>query len=170
MNRDFAGPTDERPPLVVVIHGGPTGATHSVLNLGIQFWTSRGFAVVDVDYGGSTGYGRAYRERLRDRWGIVDVDDCVNAARGGLPTRARSTRSRMVIRGGSAGGYTTLAALAFRDVFAAGASYFGVADAEALAARHAQVRVPLSRRPHRPVAGGRRSSTSSDRRSTTPTA
>ena len=113
-------------------HGGPTGATSSVLNLGIQFWTSRGFAVVDVDYGGSTGYGRAYRERLRNRWGIVDVDDCVNAARW-LAAQGEVDESRMVIRGASAGGYTTLAALAFRDVFAAGASAFGVADAEALA-------------------------------------
>ena len=131
-NRDFVGPADERPPLVVVSHGGPTGATSSVLNLGIQFWTSRGFAVVDVDYGGSTGYGRAYRERLRNRWGIVDVDDCVNAARW-LAAQGEVDESRMVIRGASAGGYTTLAALAFRDVFAAGASAFGVADAEALA-------------------------------------
>ena len=131
-NRDFVGPTDERPPLVVVSHGGPTGATDSVLDLGIQFWTSRGFAVVDVDYGGSTGYGRAYRERLRNRWGIVDVDDCVNAARW-LADEGEVDGARMVIRGASAGGYTTLAALAFRDVFAAGASAFGVADAEALA-------------------------------------
>jgi dipeptidyl aminopeptidase/acylaminoacyl peptidase len=131
-NRDFVGPPDERPPLVVVSHGGPTGATDSVLDLGIQFWTSRGFAVVDVDYGGSTGYGRAYRERLRNRWGIVDVDDCVNAARW-LADEGEVDGSRMVIRGASAGGYTTLAALAFRDVFAAGASAFGVADAEALA-------------------------------------
>ncbi len=131
-NRDFVGSADERPPLVVVSHGGPTGATDSVLDLGIQFWTSRGFAVVDVDYGGSTGYGRAYRERLRNRWGIVDVDDCVNAARW-LADEGEVDGARMVIRGASAGGYTTLAALAFRDVFAAGASAFGVADAEALA-------------------------------------
>jgi dipeptidyl aminopeptidase/acylaminoacyl peptidase len=131
-NRDYVGPADERPPLIVMSHGGPTGATSSVLNRGVQFWTSRGFAVVDVDYGGSTGYGRAYRERLRDRWGIVDVDDCVNAARW-LADQGEVDGSRMVIRGGSAGGYTTLAALTFRDVFAAGASSFGVADAAALA-------------------------------------
>ena len=131
-NRDFAGPEGERPPLIVMSHGGPTGATSSVLDLGLQYWTSRGFAVVDVNYGGSTGYGRAYRERLQGTWGIVDVDDCVNAARW-LASVGRVDGDRMVIRGGSAGGYTTLAALTFRDVFAAGASHFGVADAEALA-------------------------------------
>jgi dipeptidyl aminopeptidase/acylaminoacyl peptidase len=103
-----------------------------VFNPAVQFWTSRGFAVVDVDYGGSTGYGRDYRERLRNQWGIVDVDDCVNAALW-LVDQGEVDGSRMVIAGGSAGGYTTLAALAFRDVFAAGASYFGVADAAALA-------------------------------------
>lgn len=131
-NKDFVGPSDERPPLIVMSHGGPTSATSAVLNLGVQFWTSRGFAVVDVNYGGSTGYGREYRDRLRDNWGIVDVDDCVNAARW-LADRGEVDGDRMVIQGGSAGGYTTLAALAFRDVFAAGASHFGVADATALA-------------------------------------
>ena len=114
-------------------HGGPTGATDPVLDLGMQYWTSRGFAVVDVNYGGSTGYGRAYRDRLQGTWGIVDVDDCVNAARW-LAAEGRVDGARMVIRGGSAGGYTTLAALTFRDVFAGGASHFGVADAAALAA------------------------------------
>ena len=132
-NADFVGPPDERPPLIVMSHGGPTGATDPVLDLGLQFWTSRGFAVVDVNYGGSTGYGRAYRDRLQGAWGIVDVDDCVNAARW-LASEGRVDGDRMVIRGGSAGGYTTLAALTFRDVFAAGASHFGVADAAALAA------------------------------------
>ena len=132
-NADFAGADDERPPLIVMSHGGPTGATDPVLDLGRQFWTSRGFAVVDVNYGGSTGYGRAYRDRLQGTWGIVDVDDCVNAARW-LAAEGRVDGDRMVIRGGSAGGYTTLAALTFRDVFAAGASHFGVADAAALAA------------------------------------
>ncbi len=131
-NQDFVGPSDERPPLIVMSHGGPTGATSAVLNLGVQFWTSRGFAVVDVNYGGSSGYGREYRDRLRNSWGIVDVDDCVNAARW-LADQGEVDRDRMVIRGGSAGGYTTLAALTFRDVFAAGASHFGVADAAALA-------------------------------------
>jgi dipeptidyl aminopeptidase/acylaminoacyl peptidase len=131
-NPDYVAPADERPPLIVVSHGGPTAATSPVLNYGIQFWTSRGFAVVDVDYGGSSGYGRAYRQRLTGRWGIVDVDDCVNAARW-LAERREVDGERMVIRGGSAGGYTTLCALTFRDVFAAGASHFGVADAGALA-------------------------------------
>jgi dipeptidyl aminopeptidase/acylaminoacyl peptidase len=131
-NQDFVAPADERPPLMVLSHGGPTSATSAVLNLGVQFWTSRGFAVVDVDYGGSTGYGRDYRDRLRGDWGIVDVDDCVNAAQW-LAEQGKVDPDRMVIRGGSAGGYTTLAALAFRDVFAAGASHFGVADASALA-------------------------------------
>jgi len=131
-NGDYAGPAGERPPLVVVSHGGPTGATSSALNLSIQFWTSRGFAVADVDYGGSTGYGRAYRQRLDGRWGIVDVDDCVNCARY-LIERGEVDEKRTAIRGGSAGGYTTLAALTFRDIFEAGVSYFGVSDLEALA-------------------------------------
>ncbi|MGC8780144.1 MAG: S9 family peptidase [Anaerolineae bacterium] len=131
-NRDYRAPVGERPPLLVLSHGGPTGATTSALRLGIQFWTSRGFAVVDVNYGGSTGYGRAYRERLNGRWGIVDVDDCVNAARY-LVARGLADERRLAICGGSAGGYTTLAALTFRDVFKAGASHFGVSDLEALA-------------------------------------
>jgi dipeptidyl aminopeptidase/acylaminoacyl peptidase len=128
----YRGPDDERPPLIVVSHGGPTGFSDSSLNLEIQYWTSRGLAVVDVNYGGSAGYGRAYRERLKGQWGIVDVDDCVNAARY-LAEAGRVDRRRIAIRGGSAGGYTTLAALTFRDVFRAGASYFGVSDCEALA-------------------------------------
>jgi dipeptidyl aminopeptidase/acylaminoacyl peptidase len=98
----------------------------------VQFWTSRGFAVLDVDYGGSTGYGRAYRERLRGQWGVVDVEDCVNGARH-LAASGRVDGRRMAIRGRSAGGYTTLAALTFRDVFATGASYYGIGDLEALA-------------------------------------
>ncbi|HET9016154.1 MAG TPA: prolyl oligopeptidase family serine peptidase [Thermomicrobiaceae bacterium] len=131
-NRDFRGTADERPPLLVFSHGGPTGQTTSRLSLSIQYWTSRGFAVVDVNYGGSSGYGRAYRERLKGNWGVVDVDDCVNAARY-LTEQGEVDGNRLTIRGGSAGGYTTLAALAFRDVFKAGASYYGVADAGALA-------------------------------------
>lgn len=132
-NPDFEGPADERPPLIVLSHGGPTSATSSALSLGIQYWTTRGVAVVDVNYGGSTGYGREYRERLRGAWGVVDVDDCVAAAQW-LADQGVVDGSRMVIRGGSAGGYTTLAALAFRPgVFAAGSSHYGVADAEALA-------------------------------------
>jgi dipeptidyl aminopeptidase/acylaminoacyl peptidase len=124
---------DERPPLIVYSHGGPTAATTARLNLEIQFWTSRGFAVVDVNYGGSSGYGRAYRERLNGQWGVVDVDDCVNAALY-LAGRGLADRGRLLIRGRSAGGFTTLAALAFHPgVFKAGASYYGVADLELLA-------------------------------------
>src|SRR5262249_22946184 len=126
-NQDFEGPANERPPLLVNCHGGPTGATSSSLSPSIQFWTSRGFAFLDVNYGGSTGYGRAYRRRLNGQWGVVDVDDCVNGARC-LVRRGEVDPDRLAIRGGSAGGYTTLAALAFRDLFAAGASYFGLSD------------------------------------------
>lgn len=131
-NRDHAGPPAEKPPLLVFSHGGPTGAASSVLNLGVQYWTSRGFAVLDVNYGGSTGYGTAYRRRLNGRWGIVDVDDCVNGARY-LVERGEVDGDRLAIRGGSAGGFTTLAVLTFRSSFSAGASYFGVSDLEALA-------------------------------------
>jgi dipeptidyl aminopeptidase/acylaminoacyl peptidase len=131
-NHDFRAPAGARPPLLVLSHGGPTGATSPVLNPAIQYWTSRGIAVVDVNYGGSTGYGRAYRERLNDNWGVVDVDDCVNAARF-LVGRGLADPDRLAIRGGSAGGYTTLAALTFRDVFRAGASYYGISDLEAMA-------------------------------------
>ncbi len=131
-NRDFQAPDRERPPLIVKSHGGPTGSADSRLNLGIQYWSSRGFAVLDVNYGGSTGYGRAYRERLDGQWGVVDVDDCVNGALY-LVKLGEVDRERLIIRGGSAGGYTTLAALTFRDVFKAGASHYGVSDLEALA-------------------------------------
>jgi dipeptidyl aminopeptidase/acylaminoacyl peptidase len=130
-NRDFVAPENERPPLIVISHGGPTSATSTVLNLTIQYWTSRGFGVLDVNYGGSTGYGRAYRERLKGQWGVVDVDDCVNGARY-LVERGEVDGNRLIIRGGSAGGYTTLAALTFRNVFQAGASYYGISDLEAL--------------------------------------
>ncbi|HJU14833.1 MAG TPA: S9 family peptidase [Stellaceae bacterium] len=131
-NRDFRAPEGELPPLIVRSHGGPTGASAAVLDWSTQYWTSRGFAVLDVNYGGSTGYGRAYRERLRGAWGVVDVEDCVNGARHLAATRRVDGR-RMAIRGGSAGGYTTLCALTFRGVFATGASYYGVSDLEALA-------------------------------------
>lgn len=131
-NKNFDTPAGERPPLLVISHGGPTSATTSALRLAVQYWTSRGFAVVDVNYGGSTGYGRAYRERLKGQWGVVDVEDCINAARY-LEKRGDVDGKRMAIRGGSAGGYTTLCALVFHDVFAAGASYYGVADLETLA-------------------------------------
>ena len=130
-NPDFAAPSDARPPLLVVSHGGPTSSTFSSLSLSKQYWTSRGFAVLDVNYGGSTGYGTAYRRRLYGQWGVVDVDDCVNGARY-LVERGLADGSRVAIRGGSAGGYTTLCALTFRDFFKAGASYYGVSDLEAL--------------------------------------
>jgi len=131
-NKDFEAPAGERPPLIVKSHGGPTGATDTALSLQIQYWTSRGFAVVDVNYGGSTGYGRAYRTLLDGQWGVVDVDDCVAAARC-LSDAGRVDGERLIIRGGSAGGYTTLSALAFRDVFHAGASHYGIGDLMALA-------------------------------------
>jgi dipeptidyl aminopeptidase/acylaminoacyl peptidase len=131
-NRDYAGSPDEKPPLLVVSHGGPTSASTTALKLGLQYWTSRGFAVLDVNYGGSTGYGRSYRDRLKGRWGVVDVDDCANGARY-LVERGLVDPERLGIRGGSAGGYTTLCALTFRDTFKIGASYFGVSDLEALA-------------------------------------
>ena len=130
-NRDYAAPSNERPPLLVKSHGGPTGTTSGTLDLEIQYWTSRGIAILDVNYGGSVGYGRAYWERLDGTWGIVDVNDCVNGACY-LVEQGEADGDRLAIRGGSAGGYTTLAALAFRDVFGAGASYFGVSDLEAL--------------------------------------
>jgi len=131
-NPDYAPPPAEKPPLVVKCHGGPTSSSSSVLSLGIQYWTSRGIAVLDVDYGGSTGYGRAYRERLKGAWGVVDVDDCVNAARHVI-AEGLADGERAVITGGSAGGYTVLAALACRDLFKGGASYYGVSDVAALA-------------------------------------
>ena len=131
-NSDVAAPAGEAPPLIAISHGGPTSAAHPTFDPGIQFWTSRGFAVVDVNYGGSTGYGRAYRERLNGRWGIVDVHDVINAARF-LARSGRADEQRLIIRGGSAGGYTTLAALAFHpEVFKAGASYYGISDLEVL--------------------------------------
>lgn len=132
-NGDFAAPPAERPPLLVCSHGGPTSAAVAVLDLSLQYWTSRGFAVLDVNYGGSTGYGRAYRQRLRGRWGSVDVADCAAGARY-LAARGEVDGERLAIRGGSAGGYTTLCALTFDDTFKAGCSLFGVSDLELLAA------------------------------------
>ncbi len=131
-NAEFGPPAEEKPPLLVVSHGGPTSATHNGLRLPVQFFTSRGFVVLDVNYGGSTGFGRAYRQRLDGQWGVVDVDDCTNGALY-LAAQGRVDRNRLAIRGGSAGGFTTLAALTFRDVFTAGASHYGVSDLEALA-------------------------------------
>jgi dipeptidyl aminopeptidase/acylaminoacyl peptidase len=131
-NPDYEGRPGEKPPLLVFTHGGPTGATRPTLQLSLQYWTSRGFAVVDVNYRGSTGYGRAYRNRLRGKWGVYDVDDVVHAARH-LVERGLADPERLAIRGGSAGGYTTLAATTFTTVFKAGASHFGVSDCGALA-------------------------------------
>ena len=131
-NQDFVAPEGERPPLLVKSHGGPTAATSASFNPSIQYWTSRGIAVLDVNYGGSTGYGRAYRERLKGKWGIVDIDDCVNGAKF-LVAKGLADPEKLAIDGGSAGGYTTLGALTFRDVFKAGASYYGVSDMGALA-------------------------------------
>ena len=132
-NRAYSALPGEHPPLVAISHGGPTTAATAILDLRIQFWTSRGFAVVDVNYGGSSGYGRAYRERLAGQWGCVDVDDMVSVARH-LVGEGKADAARLIIRGGSAGGFTTLAALTFRPgVFTAGASYYGVSDIEVLA-------------------------------------
>ena len=130
-NAGCRAPAGARPPLIVIGHGGPTGMASNTLKLATQFWTSRGFAVLDVNYGGSTGFGRAYRELLSGQWGIVDVEDCIAGARH-LVAQGLVDGDRLAIRGGSAGGYTTLAALAFHDVFKAGASYYGVGDLRAL--------------------------------------
>lgn len=130
-NGDYVASPEERPPILVQSHGGPTGATSSVLDLTVQYWTSRGFAVLDVNYGGSTGYGRVYRERLNGKWGIVDVDDCVSGVRHLINCDAVDGR-QVAINGGSAGGYTTLCALTFHDIFKAGASYYGISNLEAL--------------------------------------
>lgn len=131
-NADFRAPDGEKPPLLVRGHGGPTAASSSSLNLGIQYWTSRGFAVLDVNYRGSTGFGRPYREALYGQWGVVEVDDVVAGAEM-LVARGAADPARLAIRGGSAGGYTTLAALAFRDRFSAGCSQYGIGDLMALA-------------------------------------
>ena len=131
-NKDFAAPAGTLPPLLVKSHGGPTSAASAAMKLSVLYWTSRGIGVVDVNYGGSTGFGRAYRQRLIGQWGVVDVDDCVNAARY-LANEGSADPQRLMISGGSAGGFTTLAALTFRSVFKAGASSYGISDIEALA-------------------------------------
>ena len=131
-NPDWEATGDERPPLLVICHGGPTGSTSTALSLNVQFWTSRGFAVLDVNYRGSTGYGRAYRKALDGQWGVADVEDCIAGARM-LAAQDLVDGKRMAIRGSSAGGFTVLCALAFHDTFAAGASYYGISDLEALA-------------------------------------
>ena len=132
-NPEAVAPAGDRPPLLVMIHGGPTSSARPMLSLGKQYWTSRGFAVADVNYRGSTGYGRAYRELLQGEWGVADVEDCAAVCRF-LVERGDVDPARLCIRGGSAGGFTTLAALAFTDEFAAGASHYGVADLGVLAA------------------------------------
>lgn len=131
-NKDFSAPENSTPPLLVKSHGGPTAMAGSSLSLRIQYWTSRGFAFVNVNYGGSTGYGREYHQRLDGNWGIVDVQDCVNAAKY-LVDQGLADKEKLAIAGGSAGGYTTLAALTFYDTFKAGASYYGISDLEVLA-------------------------------------
>ncbi len=131
-NPEFQVPDKELPPLIVLAHGGPTGAARTQLQLSVTWWTSRGFCVADVDYRGSTGYGREYRHRLLDNWGILDVADCVAIAEY-LVEQKRVDKNRLAIKGGSAGGFTVLAALTFHDVFSTGASRYGVADLEALA-------------------------------------
>ncbi|MBR8832039.1 MAG: hypothetical protein N5P05_000677 [Chroococcopsis gigantea SAG 12.99] len=131
-NPDYEAPEGTLPPLLVKSHGGPTAAASSSFSLRVQYWTTRGFGYLDVNYGGSTGYGREYRQRLNGNWGIVDVRDCINGAEY-LVKRGRVDGDRLAISGGSAGGYTTLVALTFYDTFKAGASYYGVSDLEALA-------------------------------------
>ncbi len=131
-NPDWQAPASERPPLLVKSHGGPTTATDSALNLSIQFWTSRGFGVLDVNYRGSTGYGTKYRERLYGQWGVIDVADCISGAKF-LAARGDVDGGRLAVTGGSAGGYTTLCGLTFHSEFAAGASYYGISDLVALA-------------------------------------
>jgi dipeptidyl aminopeptidase/acylaminoacyl peptidase len=130
-NRDVRAPEGSKPPVIVISHGGPTGMTVNTLKLATQYWTSRGFGVLDVNYGGSTGFGRAYRDLLKGRWGVVDVEDCVAGARA-LVERGLADNDRLIIRGGSAGGLTTLCALTFHDVFKVGASYYGVSDLQGL--------------------------------------
>ncbi|HEU0248269.1 MAG TPA: prolyl oligopeptidase family serine peptidase [Gaiellaceae bacterium] len=129
LNPEYEEPEDDAPPLIVMSHGGPTANATAILNLEKQFWTSRGFAVVDVNYGGSTGYGRAYRKRLNGEFGVVDLQDCLNAARY-LVEQGEADGDRLLISGKSAGGYTTMCALTFTDAFAAGTVYYGLADLE----------------------------------------
>ena len=131
-NQDFQGLDGETPPLIVMLHGGPTSATHVVLSFKTQYWTTRGFGVLDLNYRGSTGYGRAYQDELICQWGIIDVEDAVAGAEY-LVRQQKADPQRLAIRGGSAGGYTTLAALTFADTFKAGASLYGISDLEILA-------------------------------------
>ena len=131
-NVNFEAPDSTKPPLIILSHGGPTGATSNTLNLGIQYWTNRGFAILDVNYRGSTGYGTEYRKALNGNWGLSDVDDCVSGGKY-LVSEGLVDPEKIAIKGGSAGGYTTLACLVFTNFFKAGASYYGVSDLTALA-------------------------------------
>ena len=126
-NKNFQGESEEKPPLLVISHGGPTSATSNALNLSIQYWTNRGIAVADVNYRGSTGYGKKFRDSLKGNWGVYDTDDCI-AAVDHLSEKGLVDSSRVAIKGGSAGGYTTINALTFHDRFAVGATYYGIAD------------------------------------------
>lgn len=132
MNPDCRAINNEPPPLIVICHGGPTGQTNTALDPKKQFWTSRGFALLDVNYSGSTGFGRDYRQRLMNQWGVLDVEDCCDAALF-IVSRGMADKNKLIIRGSSAGGYTVLAALTFHDVFSAGASYYGISDLSSLA-------------------------------------
>ena len=131
-NPEYEIHENENPPLIVLAHGGPTGSARRQLQLSIAYWTSRGFGVADVDYRGSTGYGRLYRNRLRNSWGLADVEDCVAVAKH-LVAQKKVDKNRLAIKGGSAGGFTVLAALTFHDTFTAGASRYGIADLAILA-------------------------------------
>ncbi len=130
-NKHYTAGPNEKPPLIIKVHGGPTGCAYPELNLEYQFWTSRGFAILDVNYGGSSGFGREYRERLGGNWGVVDVEDCAYGALH-LVASGEVDKQRLIISGGSAGGFTVLSALTFKNVFKAGASYFGIGDLEAM--------------------------------------
>jgi len=131
-NEDFQAPEGELPPLIVKVHGGPNNQTFSTLDLSVQYWTSRGFALVDVNYGGSTGFGREYRQRLRGNWGVVDHQDSVNAARH-LVSQQLVDKNRLALTGMSAGGYATICGVTFYDDFKAGSAHFGVSDMESMA-------------------------------------
>lgn len=131
VNPDYLTPSEAKPPLIVISHGGPTSMASSTLKLATQYWTSRGFAVLDVNYRGSSGFGRAYQDALKGNWGIVDVEDCVNGARY-LVEHGLADPNQLIMRGGSAGGFTTLSALTFHDVFKAGAIYYGISDLKAI--------------------------------------
>jgi len=131
VNPDYITSSSAKPPLIVISHGGPTGMASSTFKLSTQYWTTRGFAVLDVNYRGSTGFGRVYQDALKGNWGIVDVEDCVNGACYAVE-HGLADPTQLIMRGSSAGGFTTLSALAFYDVFKAGAIYYGVSDLQAI--------------------------------------